>query len=61
MNKTKTTHARNHASADLDSYLVNVLEREGFEVISILSRRQTRKPGPSVLTVLNGEQVLTNL
>ena len=40
---TKTTHTRNHASADLDSYLVNVLETEGFEVISILSRRQTRK------------------
>ena len=27
---TTTTHAKNHASADLDSYLVDVLEREGF-------------------------------
>tara|TARA_Y100000592_G_C5430644_1_gene298194 strand:- start:989 stop:1201 length:213 start_codon:yes stop_codon:yes gene_type:complete len=39
---TTTTHARNHASADLDSYLVDVLEREGIHVLSVLSRRKTK-------------------
>ena len=39
---TTTTHAKNHASADLDSYLVDVLEREGIHVLSVFSRRKTR-------------------
>jgi hypothetical protein len=39
----KTIHTRNHSSADLDSYLVTVLEREGFDVMSILSHRQTKQ------------------
>ena len=39
---TTTTQAKNHASADLDSYLVDVLEREGIHVLSVFSRRKTR-------------------
>ena len=39
---TTTTHARNHVSADLDSYLVDVLEREGIHVVSVLSKRKTK-------------------